>query len=126
MKKKGLWVLLAVIVFLFVDVLVLDAYLDKNVDKAEIQNVLETVCECETITGVSVQGLSLMDGVLGDKHEFTLTGCQLEDFERKMKSLHENFKTHISNFDEANLIELHFSDSNGNSKTVKIKKGELL
>jgi len=125
MKRKGLWVLAFIVAFILIDVFVLDAYLDKNVDTAQIKEVITTECDCEKVSAMSFKGLSLPDLILGDRHEFTISNCQFDNFEADIAALHIKLQERISNFKEADLVRFSFSQVSGVDRLVEIRHDEL-
>jgi len=122
MKKKILWALVIIIAFIFIDVIVLDAYLDKNVDNAQIEKVLNEYCDCTVIKkGLNAKGLSLKNSVYGDYHSFRLTNCRFNNFEEYVEGLHKKLQDSIHNFCEADLVELRFETASKPDKIINIR-----
>jgi hypothetical protein len=126
MKKKILLILLAIIAFVFVDTIVLDAFLDKNADNAQIEKVLAEQCECTIVEkGINGNGFSLPDGVYGDFHNFILSNCNFTDFDKYVEDLNKNLEYAIPNFEEADLVRLSFEIAPNEDRIVSFRNSEL-
>ncbi len=126
MKKKILLMLLAIIAFILVDNIVLGAYLNKNVDNAQIEKVLGEQCECAIVEkGINGNGLSFPDGAYGDFHNFRLRSCKFTDFEKYVEDLNKNLEYAIPNFREADLVKLSFEIAPNEDRIVSIRNSKL-
>jgi len=126
MKKKILLFLLAVIAFVLMDTLILDTYLNKNVNNAEIAKVLAAQCECTIVEkGIHGNGLSVKDGVYGDYHNFSLSNCNFKDFDSYLENLNKDLEYAIPNFKEADLVSLSFEIAPNEERIVSIRNSAL-
>lgn len=122
MKKKIIITVLLVITFIFLDTILLDGFLNKNVDNQAIETVLMEHCNCENITKeVHSTGLSIKNWVYGDYHSFSLTNCDFENFDDYVKEIHKQLQESIPNFCEADLVELRFKLDTETDRAVFIR-----
>jgi len=126
MKKKIFLTLLAIIVFILIDTVFFDTYLDKNVDNAQIEEAIKEHCDCEFIKNeISGQGISIADNVYGDYHTFRLVNCKFDNFEEYLENLNRKLKVAIPNFCEADLVKLNFEFAANENRIVNIRNCEL-
>ena len=125
MKKSVVLTVIGVLTFLFIDTVVLDGILDKNVNRVELADVLKEHCDCEVVqTDISTLGLSFKvagEATLGDSHSFRLSKCKFNDFNEYIEDLHTKIQESIPNFCDANLVELTFTAHSSDDKIVEIR-----
>lgn len=126
MKKKVIIVLILVLSFFAIDVFVLDAVLDRNVDKAQLQQTITKSCDCEDINfDMSGKGLSLKNDVYGDFTMVVLTNCDTTNFDKTVKVLHETLQMSVDNFCELDLLQLTFENNSEELAIAEIRNCEL-
>lgn len=126
MKKRGIIVLLLVLAFFVVDIFVLDVVLDREVDKAQLEDVIKTSINCEYMNfDISGKGLSLKNNVYGDYKMVVLTNCDTEDLDKTIGKLHEELQVSVDNFCKLDLLQLTFKNNSGELTIVEIRDCEL-
>lgn len=126
MKKKSIIVLLLVLAFFVIDIFVLDVFLDREVDKAQIEDTIKKSINCEEIKfDISGKGLSLKNDVYGDYITVVLTNCDTTSLDKMIGELHKELQASVDNFCELDLLQLTFKNNSEELAIVEIRDCEL-
>ncbi len=126
MKKKIIYVGLAVVTFILLDTLIFDNIFGKNANTNNIAELLSEELHCKDINTMSANGFLISKGIYGDSHFVTIQESDLTNITKKEATkIQEVFKQNLENFKEANYIELTFNDVKTRNNTIVFKKGVI-
>ena len=126
MKKRILYVSIAILAFIIVDTLVLDNLLDKNANTKEITTILTKEINAKDISVTSANGLALKNGVYGDSHFININQSKFSKITKEEALIIQKlFNTQLNNFKEADFIELNFKNVNSKNNSIVFKRGQL-
>ena len=126
MKKKIIYVGLTFIAFILIDTLVMDNVLDENASTTEITNILTKELNYHNINTISTNGFLLSEGIYGDSHLISIEESNLASITKKEAIVIQKvFTKHLNHFNEADYIELCFSNIKNKDNKIIFKRGKL-
>lgn len=123
MKKKITYAGLA---FILLGSLVLSNLTDENANTKEIANLLSKELNYSDIETMSMNGFLLTEGIYGDSHLITINGSSLASINKsEAVKILKIFDQKLSYFNEADYIELSFSNIKSKDNKIIFKRGKI-